>query len=162
MWLLGHVIACPRFDLIRALDEMDSPSRKRLCCRSRVWQRRGAGACRGKTHSTAMFIWRAPAPEARPPHPYYPIGVALSSPFVANDRSVSSLVQAFAAAVLALLVLTFVVAKRVRPGIVLSDLGLVLWFILSEYLPSLSVMYFSVELREGERNKPDITSSLSS
>jgi hypothetical protein len=126
---------------------------KRLCCRSRVGKEEARERAEQKRHSTAMFSWRAPAPEARPPHPYFPIGVALSSPFVANDRSVSSLVQAFAAAVLALLVLTYVVAKRVRPGIVLSDLGLVLWFILSEYLPSLSVMYFSVELREGERGE---------
>ncbi|KIN08262.1 hypothetical protein OIDMADRAFT_152464 [Oidiodendron maius Zn] len=65
-------------------------------------------------------------------HPYYPIGVALSGgAFIPNEWSVLSLVHTFAAGLTALLLVTFLVAKRARPYLSGEDQALVLWFILT-------------------------------
>jgi cholestenol delta-isomerase len=74
-----------------------------------------------------------PAEENVSQHPYYPIGVALSGgTFVPNEWSVLSLVYTFAAGLTALLLVTFLVAKRARPYLSGVDQALVLWFVLSK------------------------------
>lgn len=66
-------------------------------------------------------------------HPYYPPGTPLSGAYyLPNSWSVSSLVQAFAAGLAALLLLTLVAARRTRPNLSSPDQALVLWFVLSK------------------------------
>jgi cholestenol delta-isomerase len=72
-----------------------------------------------------------------PPHPYYPVGIALSGDlFIANAWSVPSLVQTFAAGLAVILLATFWIARNVNSSLSSSDRVLVLWFVLSKSVRS--------------------------
>jgi cholestenol delta-isomerase len=68
---------------------------------------------------------------APPVHPYFPEGILLSgNNFVPNDLDVATLILAFAAGITVILGITLVVARKINPGLKLSDQGLILWFVM--------------------------------
>lgn len=96
------------------------------------WNSFGAAEVESNRHATLVHNM-VPAEGNVSQHPYYPIGVALSGgAFIPNEWSVLSLVYTFAVGLTALLLVTFLVAKRARPYLSGVDQALVLWFVLSK------------------------------
>ena len=72
---------------------------------------------------------------AKPAHPYYPEGIALSGGvFNANHWDVLTLILVFASGWAAILATTLAIVKKVNPGLKSTDRLLVLWFVLSKLI----------------------------
>jgi cholestenol delta-isomerase len=70
-----------------------------------------------------------------PLHPYFPQGILLSGNiFVPNDWSVATLILAFAASITVVLGITLVAVRNFNSKLECSDQGLVLWFVMCEWL----------------------------
>lgn len=65
-----------------------------------------------------------------PSHPYYPLDVEIPG-YLANDYSVSELLAIFAAGCAGIFLVTYLVAKKIRPTLRSSDLLQIMWFVLS-------------------------------
>lgn len=66
-----------------------------------------------------------------PLHPYYPIGATIVG-YAANKWNTLELCSLFASGCAVIFAITYLIVKRVRPGLSLSDLTTVLWFVLCE------------------------------
>lgn len=68
---------------------------------------------------------------SHPPHPYYPLEVELLG-YLANDYSMVQLLATFAAGCAGIMMVTYMIAKRIRPKLRTSELLQIVWFVLCE------------------------------
>lgn len=74
-------------------------------------------------------------------HPYFPASVKLSGDiFVENDWDVPTLIAVFGAGWAAIMAVTLAVVRKVNPKLKGADQGLVLWFVLCEFLAMAGVI----------------------
>jgi cholestenol Delta-isomerase len=66
-----------------------------------------------------------------PAHPYYPVEAVIVG-YLANEWNTLELCSMFAAGCAAIFSVTFLVVKRVRPSVPVSDLVTILWFVLCQ------------------------------
>ncbi|KAI6375749.1 hypothetical protein MCOR25_002909 [Pyricularia grisea] len=66
-------------------------------------------------------------------HPYFPEDAYIPD-FVPNDKSLTDLVLPFAGTITCVLAASVILSKRINPGICLTDLCQICWFVLSGYL----------------------------
>lgn len=66
---------------------------------------------------------------SHPPHPYYPLEVEIAG-YLANDFTVPRLLASFAAGCAGIFLVTYLVAKKIRPTMRGSELLQIMWFVL--------------------------------
>ncbi|KAI1268653.1 3-beta-hydroxysteroid-Delta(8),Delta(7)-isomerase [Xylariaceae sp. FL1019] len=77
-----------------------------------------------------------------PPHPYYPLGVAIPE-YTTNDLSTQQILAIFTSACIAVLTPTLCLARHKRPDLSSAELTTVLWFVLCGSIHSCLEGYFA-------------------
>ncbi|PVI00157.1 EBP-domain-containing protein [Periconia macrospinosa] len=84
--------------------------------------------------------------DALPLHPYYPLEATIVG-YVANKWNTLELCSLFAAGCAVIFAVTYLIVKRVRPSLPLSDLTTILWFVLCGFIHLFFEGYFAVNFR---------------
>jgi cholestenol delta-isomerase len=82
------------------------------------------------------------APETLISHPYYPLGVQVKD-YAANEFTVPVLLAYFGTGCAAIFALSHVLVARVRPGLPISEVLTIFWFILSSCIHFFFEGYFA-------------------
>lgn len=76
-------------------------------------------------------VMNASSKISHPPHPYYPLEVEITG-YLANEWPVLTLLTMFFGGCAILFSATYVVVKRVHPGLRTPELFTIMWFVLSK------------------------------
>ncbi|CAI6336238.1 unnamed protein product [Periconia digitata] len=83
---------------------------------------------------------------ALPLHPYYPVEATIVG-YAANKWNTLELCSLFASGCAVIFAITYLIVKRVRPGLSMGDLTTILWFVLCGFIHFFFEGYFAVNFR---------------
>ncbi|KAF2010830.1 EBDP4, emopamil-binding protein [Aaosphaeria arxii CBS 175.79] len=87
-----------------------------------------------------------PAASAIPLHPYWPLEAEIVG-YLANEWNTLQLCSMFAAGCSVIFAITYIVTTKLRPNVSISDLSIVMWFVLCGFIHFFFEGYFAYNFR---------------